>query len=664
MASTFNILICAGLAVVLWACIGLPITARIAPRPLDRLMAPALGWAIHSAIALPLFRIVGMSRAVVIIAFIVPVIAATVAPIAQRSSSGEARPFTRVSIVALIGSGLLALGIMAAMLPKVSADGVALAAPIFDHSKVSMVNEMVRLGVPPGNPFFGEAGAPYRLSYYYLWHFSAAELALLAGVSGWEADAGLTWFTAFASFALMIGFAVWLSGRASSALWVIVLAASASMRPVLSWIIGADNVINLVGWDTGFGGWQFQTTWAPQHTASAMCAVMAAFLLVQLARRQSTLLLLIFALVMVAGFESSTWVGGVTFPPAAAAISLLMLTRCDPPERSRIVLWLAIAAIGAIGLASPMLYNQFMMTALRGGGSPIVIEPYAVLGDDFPAEVRRILDLPAYWLLFLVVEFPAYYLTGAVTLAFLSKDRGIAGDRKPVILAFAILTVISLSVGWLLVSTLGDNNDLSWRGVLPAILLLIVFSAVGLSKVLQRPTSLAAVCAVSLVALGLPQGAMLLYGNVVVEPEPTSKVFAATPAMWAAVRHHSSASDRIANNPHFLDDMTPWPINISWALLSNRRSCYAGRDFAIPFTALTKRRRQAIDAQFLRVFAGDATQEDIGQLANQYNCSLVVVTAQDGAWTRDPFAASPVYRLVEQDPAGWRIYRAVKLARR
>ena len=39
----------------------------------------------------------------------------------------------------------------------------------------------------------------------------------MTGVSGWEADAGLTWFTAFASLLVMIGVAVWIGGRASAA---------------------------------------------------------------------------------------------------------------------------------------------------------------------------------------------------------------------------------------------------------------------------------------------------------------------------------------------------------------------------------------------------------------------------------------------------------------
>jgi hypothetical protein len=102
---------------------------------------------------------------------------------------------------------LLALVPMLAIMPKPTAEGITLASPIFDHSKIAMIDEMIRTGVPARNPFFGEAGAPERVSYYYLWHFSAAAAAVMTGVSGWEADAGLTAFTAFASLLLMMGLA-------------------------------------------------------------------------------------------------------------------------------------------------------------------------------------------------------------------------------------------------------------------------------------------------------------------------------------------------------------------------------------------------------------------------------------------------------------------------
>jgi len=50
-------------------------------------------------------------------------------------------------------------------------------------------------------------------------------------------------------------------------------------------------------------------------------------------------------------------------------------------------------------------------------------------------------------------------------------------------------------------------------------------------------------------------------------------------------------------------------------------------------------------------------------MAVQYHCTLAVLTPEDGAWSRDPFAASPSYRLVEAT-AAWRIYKLVTLAAR
>jgi hypothetical protein len=138
--------------------------------------------------------------------------------------------------------------------------------------------------------------------------------------------------------------------------------------------------------------------------------------------------------------------------------------------------------------------------------------------------------------------------------------------------------------------------------------------------------------------------------------EPDGRVFAQTPDMWAAVRRHAAPDERVANNPLFLQDLTPWPVNLSWALLSDRRSCFASRELTLAYTALPRVRREEIDAQFIRVFVGDASTQDIEDLATRYGCRVVVVTAQDGAWRKDPFSASALYRLVEDD-ARWRIYR-------
>jgi hypothetical protein len=125
--------------------------------------------------------------------------------------------------------------------------------------------------------------------------------------------------------------------------------------------------------------------------------------------------------------------------------------------------------------------------------------------------------------------------------------------------------------------------------------------------------------------------------------------------LWRAVRRHASPTARVANNPLFLRDLTPWPVNISWALLADRSSCFAGRELALALAPLPAARREAIDAQFIRVFAGQGTAEDVGDMASKYGCDVVVLVPQDKAWTKDPFALSPDYRLAENADR-WRIY--------
>jgi hypothetical protein len=102
----------------------------------------------------------------------------------------------------------------------------------------------------------------------------------------------------------------------------------------------------------------------------------------------------------------------------------------------------------------------------------------------------------------------------------------------------------------------------------------------------------------------LPQGIALIHNNAVGNPDPDGKAFIETPAMWAAVRRHATAEERIANNPLFMQHVTPWPINLSWALLADRRSCFAGRELTLAFTSLPRNRREQINAQFVRIFAG------------------------------------------------------------
>jgi CDP-diglyceride synthetase len=408
---------------------------------------------------------------------------------------------------------------------------------------------------------------------------------------------------------------------------------------------------------TGFAGWLFQAAWAPQHLMAASCVVAAMLLIARYAQQQGVLLLLTLVLVVVAGFESSTYVGGITFAIAALAAAPLLLVAVEPGRRLQFFVGMAAAAVLVVCLAAPFLNNQLMAVAARGDNDPIVLRHFAVLGAMFPAALRRALDWPAYWLLLLPIELPATYVAGVIALVAMLRS-GAPPPEKLATAVLACLAAAGLLASWLLASTLGDNNDLGLRAVLPAASVLIAAAAAG-SVLLPRRAVIAATAIGGLI-LSLPDTAAMIRSNVEGTPAPDGTVFAQAPELWQAVRRYAAPTARVANNPLFLQDLTPWPANISWALLADRSSCFAGRELALALAPLSDSRREAINAQFVRVFAGEGTAGDLSDMAKKYACDVVVVVPQDKAWNNDPFAASADYRLAENRDGRWRIYVAIK----
>jgi hypothetical protein len=653
MASTLHAATGAVVALLFWTLLGFSISRRLLSSDVALPIAPALGWAVHSAASLLILLLLGFSAAV---AAGIGAIAAIVSSAALALTRDQPASDARISFWAWGSAAVLALAPAAAVAPEHIGESVVVAKPIFDHAKVPIIDAITRVGLPPANPFFGELGERGQLAYYYLWHFSAAQLAIVLGLSGWEADIALTWFSAFSSLALMMGLAMWFGGR-SAAPWAVLFAATGSLRFLLWALFGAEPLDDLLQPATGFAGWLFQSAWVPQHLMSACCAVIAVLFIGRLAGQASALLLILaLVLVVVAGFGSSTWIGAITFPLAALLASVFHFLQIAPADRRRFALRLAGAAVLSLVLAAPLAFDQIAAVAVRGGTSPLVISHFAVLGDWYSKPLRTLLDLPAYWLLLLPVEFPATYVTGVIAFATLLASRKLDRQQHRAAVALGALAVTALCVSWLLVSTVGENNDLGLRAVVPAAMILIVFSAAGLALWLRRGSRILVVAALCGLVLGFPDAAQMLYGNLISRPAQPGAAFAQTPAMWEAVRRHAGPAERVANNPLFLADMTPWPVNLSWALLSNRSSCFAGRELALAYAPLSAARREEINALFVRVFAGEGNVEDVRELATRFGCRVVVVTAQDNAWGNDPFAASGIYQLVETAPERWRIY--------
>jgi hypothetical protein len=660
MASTSLIVICVIVGLILWMGPGYAIARSLGlRRDIALPLALVLGWAVQNPLALMLSQVLGFSLVATCGAVALIGVAAV---LTIRRTHAEPDDASSMPLWLYLVAAAVAVGPLVALLPKHVGDGVIVASAVFDHSKIALVDQIVREGIPLANPIYGGIGVPDGVAYYYLWHFGAAQLAKLTGATGWEADAAASWLTAFSTLCLMAGIALRLSRRRLSAVFAIAVSCLGSLRPLFATAFGWSTVDRWLEPSTGFTGWLFQASWSPHHVQAAGCVVVATMIVAQLARQPSAPTAIVLALLATAAYQSSIWVGGVVFSLSTTGIVLFALRSRFPGGMWRFFPLLCVSALAAVAMAFPLLVEQYHAAVGRGGGSPIALAPFQVFGPALPHSLGRALDVPAYWLLLLVLEFPLVYLAGGLILARMAAQPGRSPLAAPadgfLVRSLSLLTAASLGVSWLLASTTGLNNDLGWRAVLPGLMVLAAAAGAGLAWWVERRAAVALVLAAVAVAGTAPDGLAILADNAFGNPSSSAEAFAQSPAMWRAVRRHTPIDARVANNPALFADMTPWPVNLSWALLADRRSCFAGNELAIAFAALPLERRTAISDQFLRVFAGDGTPDDIRALAHTHRCDVVLVTSFDGAWRRDPFATSALYRLVEAEPERWRIYVA------
>ncbi len=627
--------------------IGLPLARAVAPRGVPALgIAPALGWAVYNVLALPLLTLLGFNA---ISVSLVSVAALLVAIACWRRVDSPCLPRWTLPLAA-IAAWLPAIAIM----PKHLEGGILLAPPLFDHVKIAIVDAILRRGLPVPNPFYGPAN-PGHLAYYYLWHVSTAVLASALHVSGWGAEAAMTGFTAFASLTLMMSLAAAFGAGTMGLSAVILLCLPGSLRPVLGFMVGGDAAGRLIPPGSDLGGWLNQAAWVPQHLAGACCAVLSALLMLRLAEAGSIFVAICLGLTVAAGFESSVWVGGIGFAAAGMAMGLKLLWKTAAQLRGLFVMRAAGAACLAGLLCFPLFLLELHAAQTRGPDSGLAFMPYPVFGTAIPSLLRAALDLPGFWLILLPFAWPAIipaapvgYQSAKVFWFFFSKKNILLCQSS------VFFGGIFLCVAWLFRSTI-DNNDLGWRAVLPALLLLTPCAAWCVDNLVREKRWLALAASLASAALGLPDTVRMMRDYTAGQRPGDARALAQSADLWQAVRRHTAPQDRVANNPSFTGAATPWPVNISWATLSDRASCFAGWETVLAYSALPKNRLIDINDRFTRLFAGKPLPGDLPALAHEQNCATIVLTPADGAWVHDPFAGNALYALAEKS-ADWRIY--------
>jgi hypothetical protein len=522
--------------------------------------------------------------------------------------------------------------------PTRGGGAVLLAAPIFDHAKVAIVDAIARLGLPAGNPFFATPGNGH-LAYYYWWHLAAAELSRGIGVGGWTADAALTWFTGFATLMLVAGIGQALA-RPGVGLVAMLLMLPGSVRPLLRGVEQA-------GWllpSRGLDGWLNQAAWAPQHLAAGGLLVVAVLLLAGLAEGSGLAGVTALGLVVAAGFGSSAWVGGIVCAIGLPVAAVVVAARLPAAARRGFVARCAVAAVIAVVLVSPLLRDQWAASLARGG-APVRLEAYGVFGAA--VGWRRMLD-PVGFPLLLLIDFPVLAVLG--TLGVVRALRGRAPAWQVALIATGL---VGVGVCWGLRSTI-DNNDLGWRAMLPALLALTPFAAAEAWRCWSARGGHAVLATAPLV--GLVGSWALLREDWTGHPAASGGTFAAEAAMWREVRRVVGPAERVASDPRMDGDMTLWPGNIGWALLADRSACYAGWATVHPFAAVPTAGIYADELALRRVFDGAPGAGDLGTLV-ALGCRYALVTARSPAWQHDPFTGAAGGQLVGGVAGAWRLYR-------
>jgi hypothetical protein len=651
--------------VALGLLLGYPLSRGLEANTRSRFrLAWVIGLAVYPSLAGMLFHVIPFTAVSLI--FIVLVLAA--AAWAHKSydqvslfeTASACGPFWHAA------AAVIALLPTLSIVPQPVGNGVEFGHPIFDHSKIAIVDAIAREGLPPVNPFFNGTANEAKpagnvLVYYYGWHLTAAHARLL-GATGLEAEIALTYVTALAWLCLAGWVVTALSGSTRAAWWVLAIALSAPLRTVIDFTAGPFFQGLLVP-EHGLETWLIQSAWVPQHAFSTVCSVVSILFasLCMTSPPRSVVPSLVGGLAAASAYSCSVWVGGLGLAAVFAAMIFMNWHTGILKLDRRGILPIAGMFFTAAVAAGVFLAEHATLARSR---SAVSFRIFPVLTTDTDL-LGNVLNVIGYWTVLLPLEFGFAYIASWLAVAPLGLAAGTSVVHAT--RAFAVCAVVPLILASCTQSTLA-NNDLGWRVVLIAVFGMSVLAATYADRATRGSTTgVGFFCVVALAAtLLIPSGlgglhfvqraglSSRLYGA----ERPPAVAFVREPALWDAVQAVTLPHEVIANNPLAAAEMTPWPVNLGWALFGDRRHCAAGWELLRAYAPqLSPEEARHINEWMTSVFRGNVTEADLRMLKEQYGCATLVVVPGDGLWNHPLLDSNPYYRLVDESPDMYRLYR-------
>jgi hypothetical protein len=629
------------------------------PVPDGLLFAPLVGMVTFGTATLPVFYVVPYRREYLLACFAAFVILLWWRGRGVPANSGVAGPQPCRRVVWAVVAACFGVATLACVhvIPWTAADGaVYTGAVMHDHAKVAIVDAIAREGLPPITPFYAP-GAPIPLNYYFGWHYLASQVRLVTGIAGWPTHAAFVWLTYAIAVSFCAGMALQLTGRARAAVSAIALSISGCACDALAPLARPfPRLSEVIGAATRFHALPEQAIWVPQHVLAAVTVVLVLVMLSHLDESPLVSGSLVLGLSCAGAFGCSVWVAMVLAVAGPVILVVLFASaRHRPEEGRRAAALLGLAALVAIGFSLPIV-----AAALAGPTAPTRGSVALFLLHPLPRPHSALVQILAYWVLYVAAVLGVTFFAGLFGLAIapLADRRQWRRFR----LLSAISALVSLSICQFARSTI-YTNDLGWRANLVATVVLTIWGAAGLEWLVSRAAERAGWprrhrrALLVLSAMGLAVGLAACPRGLPGPPAGEDPLRGARRRLakqeraWQVVREHAGPSELVQANPRgAFSELTPWPINISAALFSDRRSAILDPVWGWIYAHRAEPRARQVTINLVgQVFSANPSAESVAALRDLLHVKVLLLDPADPVWPGTAIAATGRYRQVYRD---------------
>jgi hypothetical protein len=380
----------------------------------------------------------------------------------------------------------------------------------FDYSlRATLTSAITRTGVPPSNPFFFP-GRPFPMRYHYFWFIICSIVQKISGqhLSAKDAVIAGTIWSGIGLLAAVPLYMRFFQSRGPeriekrTLLGVALLAVTGlDIVPVAAIELASRGFFgNLEWWNEQVSAWIVTVVWVPHHLAG-LIACLTGFLLIWDANRlphwrDRTIIAATSGLIFASAMGLSIYVT-LVFAPFLAIWAVIAFLRRQRGYAALICFSGLIALVFVIPYVIELFAPQPGVSSATGpsGGIPLrfgvrafpIIDNILHLEDSgWKASLANLIALPVNYFL----ELGFFLIVGVIQVKRMWRNRDHLADDQ---LAGVTMGAVSVIICTFVRSSVIANNDLGWRGFLPAQFILLIWGAELLSEgLLSSPVGSAA----------------------------------------------------------------------------------------------------------------------------------------------------------------------------